>query len=433
MKAIIFNSKVLIFAIIASLIGLVILQASWLNKSIVTNERMYYQTLDIATRNAAELYRGKPGLPESIHREIVSGATNKELIHNEMKQIIDSAFQGYNLPLTYKYGIYKRNDGGIHELVAGNAEILTQDEVVDTQNAPKRFAWTQLTYNMGYEAGNDYHLAVYPSIISLIIIQVKLTLFLSIFFIVLILLGFYYLIKTLNQQKQLLEMKNDFINNLTHEFKTPIFSISLASKSLRKSIGAETSDPKFSFLDVIDEEGERLRQQVDRILQLSLLENRKIELATSRINLHDLITEVADSFSLILQEKEGAISLDFATNNPIITGDELHLRGVFRNLIDNALKYTEKPPRIVIKTYDSLEGFMSVAIADNGIGLSKEKQKRIFDKFYRVSTGNVYNTRGFGVGLSYVKEIVALHYGEITVESQENEGSVFSIKLPSHG
>ncbi|MDC8005697.1 HAMP domain-containing sensor histidine kinase [Aureisphaera galaxeae] len=423
--------QILFFAITFCLVGLIVLQVNWLNKSINSNERLFLQTMDFATYRAAEIYREQSDLPEYIHRKIINPSTDTLGIDGKLKQIINTAFQERNLPLSYTYGIYKQD--GVHSnLVFGDTEVFILENASCTQKPQGKFSWAPLTCNMGYGDGNDYQLAVHPNKGTFIAIQVRYTLFLSILFIALVLFGFYYLTKIIKRQRKVSEMKNDFINNLTHEFKTPIFSISLASKSLRKSFDSKISDTEATFLDVIDTEGERLKQQVNRILQLSLLENKKIELAISKVNLHDLIKGVTDDFSLILEKAKGKIQWKLNAPNAIIEGDELHLSNCIKNIVDNAIKYSEASPMITISTHQGQNSHIRIVFEDNGIGMDKEKQKRIFDKFYRVGTGDLHDVKGFGVGLSYVKEIIILHKGSIVVKSQKGKGSTFTIELPMY-
>jgi len=252
----------------------------------------------------------------------------------------------------------------------------------------------------------------------------------SLALIVVILSAFAYTIYTINKQKKLSDLKRDFINNLTHEFKTPIFSISLAARSLKEKDEVKKSEKMSSYVDLIGAENRRLQTQVDKILQMALLDSGNLHLEKKTLNLHELISQVADSFSMIIAEKQGEIKLSLEARQHLITADETHIKNVLYNLIDNAQKYSAGPPNIFISTSDTGQGGIMLTVKDTGIGIDERVQKYIFDQFYRAQQGDIHTTKGFGLGLSYVKKIVEFHKGTISIKSQPGVGSEFSIFLP---
>ena len=231
------------------------------------------------------------------------------------------------------------------------------------------------------------------------------------------------------RQKRLSEMKSDFVNNMTHELKTPISTISLASQMLSdKSIPLENK--KIDHIsDIITEESKRLGYQVERVLQMAKFDQGDLKLQFKEIYVHDIVESVISNFTLQVDSKEGLLIPSLHADNDCVTGDTVHLTNVISNLLDNAVKYTPEKPEIFIETRNQ-NGAILVSFRDNGIGISKANLKRIFDKFYRVSTGNVHNVKGFGLGLSYVKKIIQEHHGEIYVDSELGKGSTFTISLP---
>ena len=252
----------------------------------------------------------------------------------------------------------------------------------------------------------------------------------SLVFLLILILAFSYTVVTINKQKKLSGLKNDFINNLTHEFKTPIFSISLASGLLRRSEEVKGSEKLSKYAELIDNEGKRLKSQVDKILQMALIDSGNFKLDKKPVNLHDLIGKVAGSFELIVNERKGKLSLHLDAANHVIVADETHLNNIVYNLLDNAVKYTEEHPEITVTTVDSDKGVV-LKIRDNGIGMGEDVQKFIFDKFYRAESGNLHNVKGFGLGLSYVKSVIEAHKGKIGLDSKRSRGSEFSIFLPA--
>ncbi len=252
----------------------------------------------------------------------------------------------------------------------------------------------------------------------------------SLILIAVILGAFGYTVYTINKQKKLSDLKRDFINNLTHEFKTPIFSISLAAKSLKQKEEVQNSEKMTSYVNLIGAETKRLQTQVDKILQMALLDSGNLHLEKKTLDLHDLIRQVTDSFTMIIDEKKGKIQLNLDAKSYLVTADETHLKNVLYNLIDNAQKYTNGAPEIEISTADTEQGGILLLVKDKGIGIDERVQKYVFDQFYRSEQGNIHTIKGFGLGLSYVKRIVEFHKGTISLKSQPGAGSEFSIFLP---
>lgn len=241
---------------------------------------------------------------------------------------------------------------------------------------------------------------------------------------------FYYTVATILKQKKLSEIKNDFINNMTHEFKTPISTISLACEVLSDKSVDKSPERAGNYIKVINEENKRLSLLVENVLQTAILDKGEFKLKIEEVDVHVVIQQVINNIQLQVDKREGKISTDFKSEKNLINGDRVHLSNIIYNLIDNALKYSEENPEIYIITSDFLTD-ICIRVKDNGIGISKENQKRIFDKLYRVPTGNIHNVKGFGLGLSYVKAIVEKHNGSISVESEPEKGSEFIITLPS--
>ena len=251
----------------------------------------------------------------------------------------------------------------------------------------------------------------------------------SIFFTFIIILIFFITIRIAFKQKKISDIKSDFINNMTHEFKTPIATISLAADSIRntKIISDETKINQ--YLNIIKEENRRMNNQVESVLQMSLLEKEKFKLKLSEYDLHELIETAIKNIKIQIQQKNGNINVALHAENPFSLVDETHFLNIIHNLLDNAIKYSKDNLEITLTTRNQ-DGNIIILIEDNGIGIKKEDLVRIFDKFYRVSTGNIHNVKGFGLGLSYVKAIVNEFNGSINVTSEIERGSRFEISLP---
>jgi two-component system, OmpR family, phosphate regulon sensor histidine kinase PhoR len=254
-------------------------------------------------------------------------------------------------------------------------------------------------------------------------------LMISLTFMVALIFSFYYTISTIFKQKKLSEIKNDFISNMTHEFKTPISTISLACEVLSDKSIEKSQERINTYVKMIGDENKRLSLLVENILQTAILDKGQLKLKIQEIDIHNLIEQTITNIKLQVENKEGHISTDLKANNTVINGDRVHVTNIVFNLIDNALKYSGDHPEIKITTKNDAEGIF-ISVEDNGIGITKENQKRIFDTMYRVPTGNIHNVKGFGLGLSYVKAVVEKHGGSISVESELGIGSTFTVYLP---
>jgi two-component system phosphate regulon sensor histidine kinase PhoR len=253
----------------------------------------------------------------------------------------------------------------------------------------------------------------------------------SLTFMLALIFSFYYTISTIFKQKKLSEIKNDFISNMTHEFKTPISTISLACEVLSDKSIEKSPERMNKYVKMIGDENKRLSLLVENILQTAILDKGQLKLKVQSIDIHNLIEQTITNIKLQVENKEGEISTDLKAANAVINGDRVHITNIVFNLIDNALKYSGDHPVIKISTRNDSEGVF-ISVEDNGIGISKENQKRIFDTMYRVPTGNIHNVKGFGLGLSYVKAVVEKHGGSINVESELGKGSTFTVYLPYH-
>jgi two-component system phosphate regulon sensor histidine kinase PhoR len=248
---------------------------------------------------------------------------------------------------------------------------------------------------------------------------------------IIIFAAFGFTLWTMWRQKKLGDIKNDFINNMTHEFKTPIATISLAVDALRNEKVQRDVSKLSYFSEIIKEENQRMNRQVETILKAALLDRQEIELNLKPLPAHQIIQDVADNFVLRLQEKGGALELNLKAEQDLIKADEVHFSNLVNNLMDNAVKYSKEnvPPKICLATSSTDKNF-TIRLEDNGIGMNRETVKRIFEKFYRAHTGNIHNVKGFGLGLSYVKSVVEAHDGHIKAESTLGKGSCFTIDLP---
>ena len=258
----------------------------------------------------------------------------------------------------------------------------------------------------------------------------RMYLYMSLFLLLVLATLFLISIRTIANQHRLDQMKNEFISNMTHEIKTPISTISLACEMLQDNGIAQDEASRSNFVGIIADENQRMRILVETILQSSKMANPNFSIKRSEININNIVDKVAKSFTLTLSNRNGLLETNLTAEPPTLVADELHITNMIYNLVDNGIKYSPSSPHIVVGTRREGNRFV-ISVQDHGIGIAKADQKHVFDKFYRVSTGNVHNVKGFGIGLSYVAQVAKLHNATIELESEPGAGSTFSVSFPA--
>lgn len=351
-----------------------------------------------------------------------------------LTQFIDEELTSRNINLPYQYGVIESADSNFI-IINGNyvVESIGEEEVSHGDNPESRSLFTSkyrvALYRNDIGSSPGWLKLHFPNKKGWLWYSILPTLLAAILFTALILICFSYTIHVILRQKKVSEMKTDFINNMTHEFKTPIATISLAADSIASPKVISDEGKINRFVGIIRQENKRMLQQVEKVLQMALIDKRDFQLKVSEIDLHELIRQAVDHLSLQVQQREGTIQMQLDAPEHVIQGDQTHLSNVIHNLLDNANKYSADAPDISISTLN-MNGGIQIQVDDKGIGMSKEDQKHIFDKFFRVHTGNLHDVKGFGLGLSYVKAITSAHQGTIEVKSEPGKGSRFSIYLP---
>jgi two-component system phosphate regulon sensor histidine kinase PhoR len=258
-----------------------------------------------------------------------------------------------------------------------------------------------------------------------VLLPASLSLLFSLFIVIVFALSIYYIVS----QKKLSEMKSDFINNMTHEFKTPLATISVATDAIVNDKVISHPDQVKHFASVIKNENQRMNRQVETILQMARLDRKDFDFKFAQVDIHQVLEKAIESLLLQIESRGGSITFSKGAFNTALTADAQHLQNLFRNLIDNANKYSPEAPKISLTTRND-SGGVWVTVADKGIGMSKQVQQRVFERFFRESSGNIHNVKGFGLGLSYVKAIVDAHKGQIIVQSEPGKGSAFEVFIP---
>lgn len=341
---------------------------------------------------------------------------NQRVSNRELNATIKEELLKRNVDLDFKYGVYT-NDGLATKLKSGYYTINTNDSY---------------EYPLFYDINNkpEYILYVtFPSKNEHILSGISNILLLSLFFIFIIIVAFSSSLYQLIKQKKISEIKTDFINNMTHEFKTPIATINLALDSIKNPKIIGDTDKVLRYVKMIRDENKRMHTQVENVLRISRLEKNQLTISKETVDVHDIIEDAINHVSLLIDDRGGVVNTHFEAITTEISGNEFHLLNVFVNMLENAIKYSIEAPKIDVYT-ESTNKFFIIKIKDEGIGMGKAAQKMVFDKFYREQKGNIHDVKGHGLGLAYVKEIVEKHHGTVFVESEKGKGSIFTVKLP---
>ena len=483
---------VLIATMAISLIGIIAIQSRWIKWSINLNEEKFNREVSSALNNVEkDLVASENALDINIlSSDIVDGAGSSSslldfyyrkgklgdstLLNDDMSSLITGNRPNFKqrLSLLEKFQVDRRlraldiadridikklsfylkrhltkrdigisYDYGVLSNESSSFVILNDNFVVEEEGTQ----FTNTTINEGL-LKSPYHINLFetedevPGVLfidfpgrnRMLFRDVWPSIIASIFFTGIILFCFAYTIQVIFRQKKISEMRTDFINNMTHEFKTPIATINLAADSITSPMISGSPDKVGRFATIIKQENSRMLNQVEKVLQMALLEKKDFSLKFSEVNIHEIIVRAVEHANLKVAGKGGQVRADLGATNPHISADQTHISNIIHNLLDNANKYSPEIPDIRVST-TNVNGAIQISVSDRGIGMTKDQKKHIFDKFYRVHTGNIHDVKGFGLGLSYVKAMVIAHRGTIEVSSELGEGSNFVLNLPSDG
>lgn len=440
---------VIIVLITLSLVGTIYFQYKWLE--VMLPDRQEEFTWKVATGviqvseqlvqqkgtvPSLKSYRSKPGFSfpsEQLQSELMNpiGVAQK-FTEFEITERLRQAFNNLGLPnLPFEFAIINTTTMRYEMKTRGFEEKFEENRIDSSKNL-------STYYPLQAASGSDWEnlepteqiVVIVPNIKKLVLIQMRWMIIGAIFFTLMIIAAFYITVFALIRQKKLSEIKNDFINNMTHEFKTPIATISLAVDALKNDKVLRDPQKMDYFRDIIKEENKRMNKHVETILQAAVSDREDVQLTKMPLRVNEIVGDIMENHELQIEDKMGKVDLQLDAKFDTVDADPIHFRNMLSNLVDNAIKYSKDNLLLKISTQNSSNKSIQIKVEDNGIGMSKETVKRIFEKFYRAHTGNLHNVKGFGLGLNYVKTMVDAHNGKIKVESTPGKGSVFTIDVP---
>lgn len=432
---------IIIVLISLSLLGLIYFQFIWLTTAKETKEKQLKENIFFAANEAAEQLMNEKSNFKSFNKK------TEQLIQDEKKRLEifrPSVMQRYTkdeIHAIIRNSMDKHFLKGISFEFAVSDNSLTGDQVqsdqffkyyLDSANNTNFAIPLQPAPGSEFEnlTDEEYLVIIVPNQEDIIFREIIWFIIGTILFSIIITTAFFITIKALLNQKKLSEIKSDFINNMTHEFKTPIATISLAVDALKNEKVINDKEKSAYFTNIIKEENKRMNKQVEAILQAALLDKKEIEIHSKKANAHDLIQQAINNIELPLAEKNGKLSVALNAKNDLLLLDEVHFINLINNLLDNAIKYAKETGLEISLTTENHFNQFKIIITDNGIGMNKETSNRIFEKFYRAHTGNIHNVKGFGLGLSYVKAMVEAQKGNIKVDSTLGKGTTFTLSFP---
>jgi two-component system phosphate regulon sensor histidine kinase PhoR len=414
---------IIVIALAIISLGIVIAgQVFWVRKAYALQEEQFNRRAFVAISEVVQTIRIMNR--DSAATEPVRQVSNNYFIANIndtpqpylLENLLKAEFQRSQLLEDFEYGIYDC----FNDSIVFGSKISFKPGIERTQAK-------QIHKIENFEPDGHYFGVVFPNKSSFILQQLDFWMYSSIV-ILLIIIFFSYTVHVMLKQKRLSEIRTDFVNNMTHELKTPISTIGLSADAIQGALSNADTERVRSYVEIIKNENSRLKSQVERVLQIASLSPKKVALQNQEIDFHALLQSAAQTFRMQLQDDDGSITTTFQAQHFHIKGDSVHITNVVYNLIDNAVKYTAITPHIQIRTTWK-SGWFRIEFEDNGIGIERANQKMIFEKFYRVPTGNLHSVRGYGLGLFYVKTIVEAHKGKINLTSEPNKGSTFIIEF----
>jgi len=409
-----------------SIIGVVITQYFWIDNAVELKKEQFDDHINVSLKaivnnlySITNLDKNRSEILNSKCKPIISPITQK-IDFEVLDSLLLLEFQDYKVGANYFYGVY--HEEGDEKSLSGGHYGSHDEKILKSKY--------KVSLSCLYNYNESYQLALYfPRQGQLIFKELLSGLLIAAIFVLIIGFSFVYIIYVSFRQKRISLIKNDFVNNMTHEFKTPISTVSLCAEMLLRDEIIKDPEKSRKYAKVIYSENQRLKLQVDQVLQIAVIEKGEIKIRKKDVDVHKIISELINKLEIQVVSKGGVFKTYLGANYPKIWADKMHFTNMISNLLDNAIKYTPETPVVIIRTRNNKNGIL-ISVEDNGIGIKSEDQIDIFRQFHRVHTGNIHDVKGFGLGLYYVKLMAEAHGGQIKLTSEWGKGSIFEVFFP---
>jgi two-component system, OmpR family, phosphate regulon sensor histidine kinase PhoR len=400
-----------------ALIVVLIIQVNWIFGTARIKEEIFSEKANMVLTKAAEAISSDTETCNSLGACLEVDDTKEisaklgRIEARKIDSILHYYMRQYNLNLNYSFKVIKPTAN-------------TESNIYPQQSTTYKKSLEEVVSEKGLELK-----LIFPDKTQFVLAEMGVMFMSSVVIIILVLILLWRTIISLLNEKKIAEHATDFLNNMTHEFKTPLTNIGLAGKMILKDSNVCDAEKVKHYSRIILSENEKLKLQVEQVLSIAAFERGEIPLQKTRLDFHELISSALNSMNVQIENRCGNVKLNLEAGNFLLIGDKMHLTNAICNLIDNAIKYSKEQPELIIQTANNNQDIM-ISISDNGIGIEKAYQDKVFEKFFRVPTGDIHNVKGFGLGLTYVRKIIILHNGTIVLTSEKGKGTMFTIILP---
>ena len=414
--------RIIILLTTTSLLGIIFTQLFWIRNAVDLSEKQFDHRVTVALNEVLEEIARMNNILVTIESDTILWNNSSLSFHSVIDTIVlDSLlkerFESFYVDTNFVYKIVNCKDKAEFTVRDG---IYSDRFTVSRHKACLSCIWDNECYNL---------VVIFPMKRKFVLVDMTMWLVVSFAFILVVILSFLYIIKVIIQQKKVSEIKNDFVNNMTHEFKTPLATISMASEILLKIDDDSKMERVQKYSRIIFDENQRLKNQVERVLQIAALDKGDFQLDLVQTDINQMIKDTTEKVCLNHCNRPVDLTYEFSEETLLLSVDKLHIKNIISNLVENAYKYSRNDPEIIIST-QRITDAVQIIVEDKGIGMNSDTQKQIFEKFFRLHTGDIHDVKGFGLGLHYVKTMVEAHKGNIKVESELNKGSRFIVTLP---
>jgi two-component system phosphate regulon sensor histidine kinase PhoR len=409
-----------------ALVMVLIIQVNWIFETAKIKEDLFNEKARMVLARTTEVLSSDREISQQLETGVGKNETRK------IDSLLNYFMNYYNFHVDYTFKVIRtvpfHVDHSFDVMRSTPIVFINEHDDLSNSNQVQQACYDKSLDKMASKNGWELKLK-FPEREQFIVAEMRIPFITSVILILVVLILFWRTVLSLTAEKKIAEHTTDFLNNMTHEFKTPLTNIALAGKMIVKDVTLKQEDKIKHYSGIILDENEKLKLQVEQVLSMTALERGEIPVQKTEFDFHQLIKDALKSISIQIENKQGSLQLNLGAQHFMVMGDKTHLTNAICNLVDNAIKYSNVKPELTIET-SNMDQNLVIVISDKGIGIAKEFQKKVFEKYFRVPTGDIHNVKGFGLGLAYIKKIVEMHGGTIALISEEGNGTTFTIIVP---